>query len=263
MKLAFSTLGCPAWSWSQILHFAKDQGFDGIEIRGIQEALTAESVQAVLKCEEQFTKDFLKENLLNLICLGTSVKLHDTQSWSQALEEIKQSLQICEEFHIPAIRVFGDKLGTEKPSEVIARVLDRLHLLCALSPDTSIFLETHGDFSTIETLLPIVSQMSEQNFGIIWDVEHSDVVYGENYRPFYEVIAPKIKHVHIKDRIQGKGLCLVGEGDIPLKAIIQQLVGDGYDGYFSIEWEKRWKPELADPAIALSRYADWMRQLQL
>jgi sugar phosphate isomerase/epimerase len=263
MKLAFSTLGCPAWSWSQILHFAKDQGYDGIEIRGIQEALSAESVQAVFKGEEQSTKDFLKENPINLICLGSSVKLHDTQSWPQAIEEIKHSLQICEEFHIPAIRVFGDKIGTEHPSQVIARVIERLHLLCALCCETSIFLEIHGDFSTIETLLPIVSQMQEPNFGIIWDVEHSDMVYGDDYLPFYKVIAPKIKHVHIKDRVRGKGLCLVGEGDIPLKAIIQQLVGDGYVGYFSIEWEKRWKPELAEPELALSRYAAWMRQLQL
>ena len=34
MKIAFSTLGCPEWSWEDIYSMAKDTGFDGIELRG-------------------------------------------------------------------------------------------------------------------------------------------------------------------------------------------------------------------------------------
>ena len=39
MKIAFSTLGCPGWSWEDILVTAKDLGFQGIEIRGIENEL--------------------------------------------------------------------------------------------------------------------------------------------------------------------------------------------------------------------------------
>ena len=35
MKLAFSTLGCPDFDWSDIYSLAKDFGFDGIELRGL------------------------------------------------------------------------------------------------------------------------------------------------------------------------------------------------------------------------------------
>jgi fatty-acyl-CoA synthase len=35
MKLAFSTLGCPDFSWNDIYSMAKDLGFNGIEIRGL------------------------------------------------------------------------------------------------------------------------------------------------------------------------------------------------------------------------------------
>ena len=35
MKIAFSTLGCPDFDWSDIYSMAKDLGFDGIEIRGL------------------------------------------------------------------------------------------------------------------------------------------------------------------------------------------------------------------------------------
>jgi fatty-acyl-CoA synthase len=34
MKLAFSTLGCPEWTWTEIYPMAYDLGYSGIEIRG-------------------------------------------------------------------------------------------------------------------------------------------------------------------------------------------------------------------------------------
>jgi sugar phosphate isomerase/epimerase len=263
MKISFSTLGCPTWSWEQILHFAEEQAFDGIEIRGIQENLSAGSVDTVLTEQEGFTKAFLQKTFIKLVCLDTSIALHDRTNWPKSMKEFTQSLQTCASFQIPAIRVFGNKIEGTEPRKVINRVIDGLHELCALSQGPSVLLENHGDFSTIETLAPIVSEMQEPNFGIIWDVEHSDTVYGDAYGRFYDVIASKIKHVHIKDQHRNNGLCLVGEGDIPLTKIIRQLTGDGYDGYYSLEWEKRWKPELEEPQIAIASYARWMRSVQV
>jgi len=36
MKLGFSTLGCPKWSFDTILERATKYGFNGFEVRGIQ-----------------------------------------------------------------------------------------------------------------------------------------------------------------------------------------------------------------------------------
>ena len=41
MKFAFSTLGCPDFSWTDIYSMAKDLNFDGIEIRGLGEDIFA------------------------------------------------------------------------------------------------------------------------------------------------------------------------------------------------------------------------------
>ena len=35
LKISFSTLACPSWSWSDIYSIAKDFKFNGIEVRGI------------------------------------------------------------------------------------------------------------------------------------------------------------------------------------------------------------------------------------
>lgn len=265
MKLAFSTLGCPAWSWNHILDFAKQEAFDGIEVRGIQESLSAGEIHRTLASHQRSTKVFLQENPIKLVCLGTSIHLHDwTGTGKEEIrDEFTQSKQTCHEYQIPALRVFGNTFGQEEPQVVIERVIEALHELCALDSSLSVLLEVHGDFSTIESLSPIVSEVQETNFGIVWDVAHSDLHYGDEYARFYDVIAAKIKHVHIKDHHRTGGLCLVGEGDIPLLSIIRRLEKDGYDGYYSFEWEKRWIPELEDPLIALKAYLQYMRQIEL
>ncbi len=54
MKLAFSTLGCPDYSWSDIYAMAKDIGFGGIELRGLGDDIF--SVHA-----EPFSKENIKK----------------------------------------------------------------------------------------------------------------------------------------------------------------------------------------------------------
>ena len=41
MKIAFSTLGCPEFGWTDIYSMAKDFHFDGIEVRGLGHDLYA------------------------------------------------------------------------------------------------------------------------------------------------------------------------------------------------------------------------------
>ena len=53
-------------------------------------------------------------------------------------------------------------------------------------------------------------------------------------------------------------LCHVGDGDIPIAAIVKKLIEDGFDGYFSLEWEKKWHPELPDCDTEFPFYHDFM-----
>ena len=35
----------------------------------------------------------------------------------------------------------------------------------------------------------------------------------------------------------------------------------GYDGYLSLEWEKKWQPHLAEPEVVVPHYIRFMREL--
>jgi glucosamine-6-phosphate deaminase len=50
---------------------------------------------------------------------------------------------------------------------------------------------------------------------------------------------------------------LPGEGDVPAARVLARLARDGYAGFVSFEWEKRWHPEIAEPEVALPSFIRW------
>ena len=49
---------------------------------------------------------------------------------------------------------------------------------------------------------------------------------------------------------------LFGQGEFPATAALRLLNSTGYDGWYSLEWEHAWHPELAGPEIALPVFPD-------
>jgi sugar phosphate isomerase/epimerase len=65
--------------------------------------------------------------------------------------------------------------------------------------------------------------------------------------------------VHIKDSV-GERLCNTGEGTLPIAETVRMLEADGYNGDYSLEWEKRWHPELRNAAEEFPSYAALMKE---
>jgi sugar phosphate isomerase/epimerase len=53
---------------------------------------------------------------------------------------------------------------------------------------------------------------------------------------------------------------LTGEGKLPLREIVEELQELGYGGFLSFEWERKWRPQLAEPEIAIPQFARWFRK---
>ena len=256
IKLCFSTLGCVERSLDSILELAREYSASGIELRGMSGEIDTLKCEQFQHNERKNTRRMLSELGIAPVVLGTSVSFHDSEKLPSLMEEGRRSIDASSEMGIPFIRVFGNII-TEDREACYSRVIGGLSQLCeyARGKGVTVLLEVHGDYSSIETLSPILKALANTpEFGLIWDVYHSHKVYGENWEPFYEFIKPYVKHVHIKDFSDARGaLCLPGEGDIPLASIMHRLLLDGYDGFFSLEWERFWHPELEDISVALRK----------
>jgi sugar phosphate isomerase/epimerase len=74
-------------------------------------------------------------------------------------------------------------------------------------------------------------------------------------------VYPKLKkyiyHLHVKDAklVEDKlQYVFLGKGDVPIMNALDILSADGYNGFYSFEWEKLWHPEIAEPELALADY---------
>ncbi|HJA93466.1 MAG TPA: sugar phosphate isomerase/epimerase [Candidatus Eisenbergiella merdipullorum] len=270
MKLSFSTLGCPDWTFAQIIENANEMGYDAVELRGVGNQLRMEELECMQSEKRDDIRNLLEKNHVGICVAGTSVQFHNAEGYQDALQEGRCALKLCTELGIPFIRVFGNIFPEGEPREaVMRRVEEGISRLCdyafSLQPSdpVQVLLEIHGDFNSLPALVPLCDALQgEPGFGLIWDVFHSWLWHGDDFIPFYEALRSWIRHVHVKDCTLENGkpeLCLPGEGVIPLKAMIKRLQQDGYDGYYSFEWEKRWHPELLSPELALPAYISFMR----
>jgi sugar phosphate isomerase/epimerase len=255
MNLCFSTLGCTDKSLEEIISIARQSDIRSVEIRGIGGIMNNLMIPSFYPENTERTSRLFKENRIRPVLLGTSCTFHDQNKFDKALEEGIASIDIASKLEIPYIRVFGDKL-TDSDKECIARVGEGIQKLCEYAKDKSVrvLLEVHGDFNTIEVISDLMNSISSKdNFGLLWDIAHTHKKYGERWLDFYNEFSSLIYHVHIKDSLNGK-LVLPGEGDIPITEIVKKMISDGYDGYFSLEWEKKWHPELPDFSVALAEF---------
>lgn len=253
--LCFSTLGCTEYSVNELIELSRKFSIKAIELRGLCGSMS-------LYESEDFSPDNIENTLalfakekISFPVLGTSIACHELFSGKQTYEDAEKDIAFAKRIGSKYVRVFGNRITDTCASLEVAAVLEKL---CAVADNYGIvvLLEVHGDYNTAETLRPITNALSRpDNFGLIWDVCHTDAVYGDKWIAFYEEFKHAIRHVHIKDRDRERmTLTAIGKGDIPIKEIVRQLRTDDFEGFISLEWERRWHKELSPIEDALSDF---------
>lgn len=267
MKISFSTLSCPDWRYEKVLSEAKALGFDGIEIRGIAGEMLLPNIEAFRNENLKSTMEELKSLGLEICSLDSSTRFHDPELYDKYIKEGEETIDLASKMGVKYIRVFGDKIpDPEKADEVTQAIVRGINHLCdyAKGKNVMVLLETHGDFADLKTLKPILEGTKRPEFGILWDIEHTFKIYGDDVETFYNKVGHLIKHVHIKDAKKLGNefkLCGIGEGDVPIKKVLEILNQNNFEGYVSLEWEKKWKPELDEPEIAIPFFKKYMDNL--
>ncbi len=263
MQLAYSTLACPKWTLEQIIDAAQRNGYQGLEFR----LLNGEVLPANL--DKETRRRVLVQCAsagLKIICVDTSIKIatQDSEGRKAQIRDGLAYLDMAAEWDAPYIRVFGGTPeGTSKEDAIKASV-ECLGTLMQRGKELGIrvLLETHDAFASSAMVMAVLKEVPEA--GALWDTLHPYRV-GEQPAETAARLGERCDHMHIKDGRRNSqnekwDLTLLGEGEVPIPAILSMLHQQGYSGWLSVEWEKKGHPEIAEPEIAIPQHAEVLQQ---
>lgn len=266
-RLSFSTLGCPAWSLEQIVHSAKSLGYEGVEFRGLQgEIFLPKRPEFSTSIAE--TRARFADNNIKICNLGSSATLHyaDPATRRKNLDEGRQFIDLAHELGCPYVRVFPNNFPKDQEKQqtmdLIAEGLLELGGY-AQAANVTVLLESHGDLVYVNDLAYVLKKSEHSNVALIWDIFNMWSVTKEAPRDVFPVLKRYIRHAHIKDANKAGdkyAYTFVGQGVLPLAEAIDSLKRSGYMGYYSLEWEKMWHPEIAEPELAFADYPKAMKK---
>lgn len=265
MKIAFSTLGCPDFSWTDIYSMAKDIGFDGIEVRGLGEEIFAVKAQPFTESQLPQTIEKLSKLRLEIPCLssGNCLKFKDMEE--ENYQEIVQYIMLASKLGTPFIRVLAD-LDPHPNGEVDDNtVLSALQRLIPIAEEkgVTLLIETNGVYSDTSRLCKLLDHVASDAVAALWDAHHPYRFAGETPEKTVQNLGAYIKYVHIKDSVVENNAIkyrMIGEGDLPIDSIMLALRSINYEGYVSLEWVKRWASELSDAGVVFPHFINYMSQ---
>ncbi len=264
MKISFSTLACPDFSWSDIYSMAKDLGFHGIEVRGIGEETNVVKTRPFSAEKIDKTAEKLRSLKLEVPCLSTGCCLKFADKREENLAEISAHADLAVKLNTPYIRILADLTPApegEVDDNYIAEVLKEAAAV-AEAKNVTLLVETNGVYSDTKRLKNLLDTVNSPAVGALWDMHHPYRYMGETGEETVANLGDYIKFIHVKDsEIEDGKLTykLMGEGDMPLHAMLSALQKIGYDGYISLEWVKRWSKDLYAAGIVFPQFARYMK----
>ena len=272
--IAFSTLGCPSWSWKNILDQADRLGYSAIELRGVAGEMDLPKVPELSGSQLAASKKDLAALGLTISDLGASAVMHETgAARDKAFDEGRRFIDLAHAMGVKYVRMFGDKIPPTEPRDaVFARVIDGFRQMAtyAKTAGVTVIQETHGDFTHSKDIIAIYKGVGSDAFAILWDAHHTFAAGNEQPADTWAALGSWVRHTHLKDSVPDRHThekasfdhryVLIGKGDVPVKAQVKTLAAAGYKGYYCFEWEKKWHPEIEDPEVAFPHYAKTMTE---
>jgi sugar phosphate isomerase/epimerase len=263
--ITFSTLACPEWTLETILARAVAFGYDGIEWRGGPDGHVRPSMSASERAS--LRRHVADAGLFSLAATAyTSFVSDDPAVQQDSVDELRRYLDLAAEVGARYVRVF---LGELRPGDDLAAARPRIaHCLesavsHAEAVGVGIAVEPHDDFVRSASVAPIFERVPHPAVGAVWDVGNTFAA-GEDPAEGFQWLGQRLFYVQVKDSIgrhPDRRLTRLGEGEVPLAGAVTLLLNHGYQGAFSVEWERAWHPDLDPAEVALPHALTAMRGL--
>lgn len=159
-------------------------------------------------------------------------------AWAQVTAQI----DLAQRFGARTVRVYSIGSGNEAV-EHIPRIAPWYRKAAAYAGDRGVWLgvENHGGAISGEPArtAELCEAVGHDHFGVLYDPANLLRV-GTDYKPALDAFRDHVVHVHLKDATSERQSCsttMLGDGDIDIPWLLDQIDAMGYTGEVTLEYE--------------------------
>lgn len=289
-KIAGHTMGTPEYTVYEAIELMQKIGMDGIEIvvqddycSGIPCNCDQETLEKVKKCAE--------EHGIRIIALTPYNSYFNSLDEGQRLSEIaaiRKVIDYCEFLDAPYVRIYGGNLvagDTYKLEERWDALVRSLRAMGDYAGEKNVTLVVENHFNTMavsaKNSADLVKAVNHPAVAILYDQANLTFTENEDYLTAIPIQQQYVAYMHVKDLVflEGKSFVssnvarpnedernvktkIVGEGIVPWPQILSMVKECGYDGWLSLEYERRWHPDdIPDASIGMKKSVEYLKTI--
>lgn len=288
MKIAGHTMGTPEYTVSEAIELFKRIGADGAEIvvqDGYRSGIPCE-------CDEKILSEIKRcaeKNSMVISCLTPYNSYFNSLNERLRMEEIKgisKVIDACAYLGARYIRIYGGNLvagDTKNLEERRENLIKSLRFLGDLAAEKNVTLAVENHFNTMavsaKDSAALIRDIAHPAVRILYDQANLTFTENEDYKTAIALQQKYVSYMHVKDLVflEGKAFVssdvshpeesernvstrIVGEGIVPWPEILKTVKDQGYDGWLSLEYERRWHPDdIPDASIGMKKSIEYLR----
>jgi sugar phosphate isomerase/epimerase len=235
-------------------------GFDALDLIVDDEYPCAIPRQPTDQAIERL-RDAIKRHGVQLACLVPYAKALNSPDADIASDHIgimEDAIDLAEQLRCRLVRSWsGDASAPADNPKGFDRAVAATRRVAVRAEYKGIMLgvETHTFTETpcAQRMIEFLDAVDSPFVGTIYDPGSMAIAGAEPPQEAIELLGLSIVHVHAKDVLLNENdrHVPVGQGDIGWGQLIPLLRSAGYRGYVAMEYEKRWHPDLPDPAVGM------------
>ncbi|MEI3246253.1 MAG: sugar phosphate isomerase/epimerase family protein [Lachnospiraceae bacterium] len=291
MKIAGHTMGTPEYTISEAIKLFHDINLDGIEIVVQDNYKCGIPVTASTELLSEI-KTLSKKYQLHIACLtpyNSNFNSEDEELREHDISEIIQVINFAAYLGAQYIRLYAGNVSrtTGLKEENYHYIKDSLQRLGNHAAEKNIILLLENHFNTMtvsaKDSFNMMKWINHPNVRILYDQANLTFTRKEDYEEALSLQKDYIAYVHVKDLVFKKDIentiptstaksvshqdenerivstRIVGEGILPWESILKDLKHIGYDGWLSLEYERRWHPnDIPDAKIGMKKSAEYL-----
>lgn len=289
-KIAGHTMGTPEYTVTEAIQLFHNIGLDGAEIVvqdnykcGIPTECSEEKLQEVRrKAEEMGIK------IIALTPYNSYFNSLDEEVRHKELEGIRKVIGYAKYLGAKYIRIYaGNYAATDTDSDgrKKEKLIESMKELGedAKAAGVTLVMENHFNTMTVSARqsMDVAEAVNHPNVGILYDQANLTFTLQEDYEEAIAIQMDRVKYVHVKDldfksenhefisdevshpKEEDRNVVtrIVGQGCIKWPKILQNMHDKGYDGWLSLEYERRWHPDdIPDARVGMKESADYLKK---